>query len=115
MKKQPFFYDVTLRDGNQALAKPWNTQEKERVFDQLVKLGVQGIEVGFAGASDMDFEACAFLAKKAPDHVVISGLARAVKYDILKVWEAVQFAAKPRIHTFIATSPLSMESCDSWN
>ena len=57
MKKPPFFYDVTLRDGNQALARPWNTQEKERVFDQLIKLGVDGIEVGFAGASDMDLEA----------------------------------------------------------
>ena len=110
MKKPPFFYDVTLRDGNQALARPWNTQEKERVFDQLIKLGVDGIEVGFAGASDMDFEACEFLAKKAPDHVVISGLARAVKSDILKVYEAVKFAAQPRIHTFIATSPLSMEN-----
>ncbi len=110
MKKAPFFYDVTLRDGNQALARPWNTQEKERVFDQLVKLGVDGIEVGFAGASDMDFEACEYLAKKAPDHVVISGLARAVKQDILKVYEAVKYAAKPRIHTFIATSPLSMEN-----
>ena len=108
--KKPFFYDVTLRDGNQALANPWNTEEKTKVFDQLVKLGVQGIEVGFAGASDMDFEACEFLAKRAPDHIVISGLARAVKRDILKVWEAVQYAAKPRIHTFIATSPFNMEN-----
>lgn len=107
--KQPFFYDVTLRDGNQALAKPWNTQEKEKVFNQLLKLGVQGIEVGFAGASDMDFEACEYLAKRAPDDVVISGLARAITRDIDKVWEAIKFAPKPRIHTFLATSPLSME------
>lgn len=108
-QKQPFFYDVTLRDGNQALAKPWNTAEKVRVFNQLIQLGVQGIEVGFAGASDMDFAACEHLAKLAPDNVVISGLARAVERDIAKVWESIQYANMPRIHTFIATSPFNME------
>lgn len=106
---KPFFYDVTLRDGNQALKKPWNTQEKEVIFNKLLELGVQGIEVGFSGASDMDFEACAYLASKAPDNVVISGLARAVKKDIDKVAQAINEAAKPRIHTFIAMNPLGLE------
>ena len=46
--RKPFFYDVTLRDGNQALRKPWNLAEKKIIFNQLVKLGVQAIEVGFA-------------------------------------------------------------------
>ena len=54
-RRRPFFYDVTLRDGNQALRNPWNVDEKEKVFRQLLKLGVQGIEVGYAGASEMDF------------------------------------------------------------
>ena len=108
-KKQPFFYDVTLRDGNQALKKPWNTQEKEIIFNKLLELGVQGIEVGFSGASDMDFEACKYLADRAPDNVVISGLARAVKFDIDKVAEAIKNAPKPRIHTFIAMNPLGLE------
>lgn len=108
--KTPFFYDVTLRDGNQALATPWNTEEKERVFQQLLALGVQGIEVGFAGASEMDFEACRYLASKAPDNVVISSLARAVPGDIERAWEAVKEAPQPRIHTFIATSPFTMEN-----
>lgn len=107
--KKPFFYDVTLRDGNQALKKPWNTQEKEIIFNKLLELGVQGIEVGFSGASDMDFEACKYLADKAPDNVVISGLARAVKYDIDKVAQAIKNAPKPRIHTFIAMNPLGLE------
>lgn len=107
--KKPFFYDVTLRDGNQALKKPWNTQEKEIIFNKLLELGVQGIEVGFSGASDMDFEACKYLADRAPDNVVISGLARAVKYDIDKVAEAIKNAPKPRIHTFIAMNPLGLE------
>jgi len=107
--KQPFFYDVTLRDGNQALKKPWNTQEKEIIFNKLIELGVQGIEVGFSGASDMDFDACAYLADLAPKNVVISGLARAVKGDIDKVAQAIKNASKPRIHTFIAMNPLGLE------
>ena len=107
--KQPFFYDVTLRDGNQALKKPWNTQEKEIIFNKLIELGVQGIEVGFSGASDMDFEACSHLANLAPKNVVISGLARAVKVDIDKVAQAIKNASKPRIHTFIAMNPLGLE------
>lgn len=118
--RAPFFYDVTLRDGNQALANPWNTQQKEQVFRQLLKLGVQGVEVGFAGASEMDFEASEYLARltnrlaqqgnQAAQNVVISGLARAVPLDIDRVWAAIQMAPNPRIHTFIATSPLSMEN-----
>lgn len=118
--RKPFFYDVTLRDGNQALANPWNTTQKEQVFRQLLKLGVQGVEVGFAGASDMDFEACEHLARLTADlaaqgdnaaqSVVISGLARAVPHDIQKVWDAIQYAPHPRIHTFIATSPFNMEN-----
>ncbi len=100
MSRQPFFYDVTLRDGNQALKKPWDTAEKEIIFNQLIKLGVQGIEVGFSGASEMDFEACKHLASIAPDNVVVSALARAVEHDITKVAEAIKMAAKPRVHTF---------------
>ena len=115
----PFFYDVTLRDGNQALAKPWNNAEKEKVFLQLLKLGVQGVEVGFAAASDMDFESCkgiaqltASMAEKgdvAAQNVVVASLARANKVDIQRAFEAIQYAPKPRIHTFIAVSKLSME------
>lgn len=107
--RQPFFYDVTLRDGNQALKKPWNTQEKEIIFNKLIELGVQGIEVGFSGASDMDFEACKYLADIAPENVVISGLARAVKGDIDKVAQAIKNAPRQRIHTFIAMNPLGLE------
>ena len=62
-KRVPFFYDVTLRDGNQALAQPWNNAQKEEVYLQLLKLGVQGVEVGFAAASDMEFGSCMGIAK----------------------------------------------------
>ena len=109
MNTQPFFYDVTLRDGNQALKKPWNTNEKEIIFKQLIDLGVQGIEVGFPSASDMDFEACRYLTSIAPDNVVISGLARTVGKDIYRAAEAIKLAPKPRIHTFVTLSPFNME------
>ncbi|MBR6378511.1 MAG: 2-isopropylmalate synthase, partial [Fibrobacter sp.] len=62
-KRQPFFYDVTLRDGNQALPKPWNNAQKKDVFLLLLKLGVQGAEVGFPASSEMDFESCKELAQ----------------------------------------------------
>ena len=105
----PFFYDITLRDGNQALKKPWNTKQKEIIFNRLVELGVQGVEVGFSGSSDMDFEACQYLAEISPDNIVISGLARALERDIIKVADALKSANRPRIHTFIAMSPFNME------
>jgi 2-isopropylmalate synthase len=111
--RRPFFYDVTLRDGNQALRNPWNLHEKEKVFRQLLKLGVQGIEVGYAGASDMDFESVAHLANIARDEkveTVIASLARAVPRDIERAGEAVRHAPRPRIHTFIGLSPFVMEN-----
>ncbi len=109
IKRLPFFYDITLRDGNQSLKKPWNTIEKEIIFNHLAELGVQGVEAGFAAASEMDFEACSRLSQIAPDNIVISALARCVKNDIEKAAEAVKSAKKRRIHTFIAMSPFNME------
>jgi 2-isopropylmalate synthase len=109
MERNPFFFDVTLRDGNQSLKKPWNTYEKEIIFKILLDIGVQAVEVGFSGASDMDFEACQHLASIAPDDVVVCALARAMERDIDKVAEALKAAPKPRIHTFIAMSPFNMK------
>ncbi len=111
--RRPFFYDVTLRDGNQALRQPWNVVEKEKVFRQLLKLGVQGIEVGYAGASDLDFASVEHLAKIAQAEnvdIVVASLARAVPRDIEKAGEAIRHAPRPRIHTFIGLSPFAMEN-----
>lgn len=117
--KKPFIYDVTLRDGNQALPCPWNNAQKKDVYLQLLKLGVQGAEVGFPASSEMDFESCKELAQltaqmaaegnEEAKRIVVSGLARCVPSDIQRCWEAVQYAPHPRIHTFLAGSPLSME------
>ena len=107
--RQPFFYDITLRDGNQSLKKPWNTQEKEIIFNHLTELKVQGVEVGFAAASEMDFEACKRLSQIAPSDIVISALARCLENDIKKAADSIKYATKKRIHTFIAMSPFNME------
>ena len=109
MTHKPFFYDVTLRDGNQALKKPWNQSQKETIFKQLVALGVQGIEIGFPASSEMDFDSCQKLAAMAPKNVVVSVLARATENDIVKAAEAVKHAYRPRIHTFIAMNPLGLQ------
>jgi len=109
MQRQPFFYDITLRDANQSLKKPWDLQEKEIIFNHLAEMGVHAVEVGFPAASEMDFDACKRLSEIAPSEMVISGLARAVEHDIVKVAQAIEAASKPRIHTFITMSPFNME------
>jgi len=110
VNRKPLFYDVTLRDGNQALKNPWNTRQKEIIFMQLLKLGVPAIEVGFSGSSQMDFKACRHLALIAPPGIIVAALARAKEKDILKVAEALTGANRKRIHTFIAFSPFHMEN-----
>lgn len=109
-KQKPFFYDVTLRDGNQALKNPWNTHQKQKIFLQLLKIGVPAIEVGFPGSSEMDYEACRHLASIVPSEVIIAGLARAKERDILKTAEAMKEAARKRIHIFISFSSFHMKN-----
>ena len=109
MTRQPFFYDITLRDGNQSLKKPWNLKEKEFIFNKLLDFGVQAVEAGFPAASEMDWEACRRLAQIAPKNLVISGLARAVEHDIKTAAECITVCEKPRLHTFIAMSPFNMK------
>ncbi len=109
--KAPFWFDVTLRDGNQALKTPWNTGEKLAVFELLMNLGVGGIEVGYPGASQQDFDAFVQIARLAPEGVVITALARAEKKDIDRAIEALSYVEKatPRLHTFIGMSPFHMD------
>ncbi len=107
--KQPFFYDITLRDGNQALKKPWLIDDKKIIFEKLVELNVQGIEVGFPASSETDFNACVELSKLAPDSMVVSGLARCTKNDIVSAIDAIKYAKIPRVHTFLTLSPFHMK------
>jgi len=112
-KMKPFIYDVTLRDGNQALKKPWNPDEKTIIFGFLMRLGVQGAEVGYPGASQMDFNCTVALAKMASRGMVIGALARACEADIKAAAKALQYVAEgaiSRLHTFIGMSLFHMEN-----
>jgi len=108
-KDQPIFFDVTLRDGNQALKRPWNLDQKIEVFTTIAKIGVQGVEAGFASASETDFNSCAAIAKMAPEEMTISSLSRAVKREIEISWEAIKDAGRPRLHIVFPVSPFAIE------
>jgi len=101
-------FDTTLRDGEQSPGASMNTAEKLRLATQLESLGVDTIEAGFPAASDGDFEAVAEIARKIKI-AEVAALARTSVGDIDRAWEAIQHAAKPKIHTFIATSDIHLE------
>ncbi|TAK09672.1 MAG: 2-isopropylmalate synthase, partial [Rhizorhabdus sp.] len=107
MTKTIKIFDTTLRDGEQSPGCSMNLEEKLQVAAQLEAMGVDIIEAGFAIASPGDFEAVSEVARQCKT-ATIASLARAASADIERAWEAVQHAASPRIHTFIATSPLHM-------
>ena len=107
-KEKVIIFDTTLRDGEQAPGATMNLEEKLLIAKTLEKMGVDVIEAGFPAASNGDFEAVNRIAK-AIKNSVVCGLARAKKSDIERTAEAVKPAAKPRIHTFLATSPIHMQ------
>lgn len=102
------FFDTTLRDGEQTPGVNLNIQEKLEIARQLVKLGVDVIEAGFAISSPGDFLAVKTVAENVKG-ITVASLSRAVEKDIDRAWEAVQNAENPRIHTFIATSDIHMK------
>ncbi len=107
-KEKVIIFDTTLRDGEQAPGATMNLEEKLLIAKTLEKMGVDVIEAGFPAASNGDFDAVNRIAKTIKTSVVC-GLARAKKSDIERTAEAVKPAPKPRIHTFLATSPIHME------
>src|SRR5438552_15570751 len=101
-------FDTTLRDGEQSPGFSMNTGEKLELAKQLAALGVDIIEAGFPISSPGDLEAVQQIARTVRGPV-IAGLARANKLDIDAAWQGVKDAARPRIHTFIATSEIHMQ------
>ena len=101
-------FDTTLRDGEQSPGAAMNLDEKIRIAEVLEEMGVDVIEAGFPISSNGDFEAVNEIAKRVRDSIVC-GLSRSALADIDRAGEAVRPAARPRIHTFIATSPLHMK------
>lgn len=101
-------FDTTLRDGEQSPGCSMNLREKIEVAKCLEKMHVDIIEAGFAIASPGDFESVKTIAETIRE-CTIASLARSTTKDIDTAWEAVKGAVDPRIHVFIATSPLHME------
>lgn len=100
-------FDTTLRDGEQSPGVNLNQLEKLEIARQLERFGVDIMEAGFPASSQGDFEAVRSIARTIKN-VSVTGLARATKSDIDIAWEALKEASEPRLHIFLATSPIHM-------
>ena len=108
MQDQVRIFDSTLRDGEQAPGIALNPDQKVAIATQLARLGVDIIEAGFPVSSPGDFEAVRRISQEVQGPS-IAALARAQAVDIDRAWEAIRFADDPRLHVFLATSPIHME------
>lgn len=100
-----YTFDTTLRDGEQSPGVNLNDEEKVEIALQLERLGVNVIEAGFAASSPGDLRAVQAVARAVKNATVVS-LARANPADIDAAREALKDAANPRLHVFLATSPI---------
>src|SRR5260370_8577938 len=101
-------FDTTLGDGEQSPGCSMNVQEKLRLGQERDGLGVDAIEAGFPIASDGDLEAVQGIAASLR-RPIVAGLARACNGDVDRAWQALQRAARPRIHVFLATSDIHLK------
>ncbi len=108
MQDQVRIFDSTLRDGEQAPGIALDPEQKVTIATQLARLGVDIIEAGFPASSPGDFEAVSRIAREVRGPT-IAALARARAGDIDRAWKAIRHSAHPRIHVFLATSPIHME------
>jgi 2-isopropylmalate synthase len=108
-----WFFDTTLRDGEQSPGCTMHHHEKLRMAHQLAATGVDIIEAGFPIASEGDLESVRAIAREVgtrSDAPQIAGLARAKQIDIETAAKGIEAAHRPRIHTFLATSDLHLEA-----
>lgn len=107
----PLWCAVDLRDGNQALAKPMNLAQKQRLFDLLVKLGFKEIEIGFPAASQPDFDFCRQLIEQGhvPADVTLQVLTQAREDLIARTYEALAGARRAIVHVYNSTSTVQRE------
>jgi 2-isopropylmalate synthase len=100
--------DITLRDGEQAAGVNFLPEEKLKIAEQLVKLGVPIIEAGFPIASEADVESVSLIAEEFGDSIVISAMCRANRRDIEVAAEALGDAEKRRIQVVMGTSDIHL-------
>ena len=108
MEDRVRIFDSTLRDGEQAPGIALDPDQKVAIATQLARLGVDIIEAGFPISSPGDFRAVTRIAQEVQGPT-IAALARAQAEDVDRAWEAIRDAADPRIHVFLATSPIHMQ------
>src|SRR5882672_1901186 len=101
-------FDTTLRDGEQSPGCSMDLKEKVRLAVKLQSLGVDIIEAGFPIASDGDFAAVQAVAAECRE-VTVAALCRTSELDVRRAADALRGAARPRIHTFVATSDIHLE------
>jgi 2-isopropylmalate synthase len=107
-KDRIIIFDTTLRDGEQSPGASLTPKDKLEIAFQLESLGVDALEAGFPISSPGDFKAVSAVAKNLKKPIVC-GLARSIKKDIDKAYDAVRHAKRPRIHVFLATSKIHMK------
>ena len=100
-------FDTTLRDGEQCPGATMTFEDKIELAELLDEMGVDIIEAGFPIASEGDFEAVSEIARRV-SRATVAGLARAIEGDIARAGAAVRHAVRPRIHTFVSTSPIHL-------
>src|SRR5690606_32238711 len=102
----PQWCSVDLRDGNQALPRPMNAAQKQRLFDQLVAIGFKEIEIGFPAASQPDFDFVRDLIEqdRIPHDVTIQVLTQAREDIIARTFEALRGARRAVVHVYNSTS-----------
>jgi 2-isopropylmalate synthase len=107
MSDRVHIFDTTLRDGEQSCGCSMNVPEKMRMARKLVELNVDVMEAGFPMASQGDFDAVDAIGREFAQ-VTVAALARCHTGDIERAAKALEKAKRPRIHTFIATSPIHL-------
>src|SRR5688572_32958721 len=108
MSDRVTIFDTTLRDGEQSCGCSMTVPEKLRMARTLVELGVDVLEAGFPAASAGDLEAVDRIGREF-EGASVAALARCHPGDIEAAARALKNARKPRIHTFIATSPIHLK------
>ena len=108
MTNRVYIFDTTLRDGEQSPGCSMTVPEKLKLAAKLADLGVDTMEAGFPIASDGDFEAVRAISKEF-NWVQVAALARSSTGDVERAAKSLEFARRPRIHTFLATSDIHLK------
>ena len=108
LTRAPLWCSVDLRDGNQALIEPMDSDRKLRMFDMLLKIGFKEIEVGFPSASQTDFDFVRLLIEqdRVPDDVTIQVLTQARPELIERTFQSLRGARRAIVHLYNATAPV---------